>query len=103
MRIAVTVANFLADSDPMEISPEKPYTGAVEFLHDLFTAGHYVIIHDTRANEHQKYVALRMWLIQNSFDFSEIWTAPGKPEADLVLDPLSPGCPTDYQEILKLL
>jgi hypothetical protein len=101
MNIAVSVSGFLADSDSYELAPEDPKPGAQEFMAELQKRGHWLIIHDWRANEHNKFTALKNWLFRNGVDFGEIWVSSGKPNADVVLDGLAPGAITDFTTLLQ--
>lgn len=70
----------------------KPRSAVVDVVREEFARGSRIIIHTARVTTISNKIipqvleAVRLWLIENSIPFTEIWAGTGKPFCDFYLD-----------------
>lgn len=109
MTVACDVDGTLAEYEKWEgfFVIGKPRPHVVEWLRLMQKLGAYIIIHSCRATtaDNKVYVdAVQFmvdWLKTNAIPYDEVWTAAGKPGADIYLDDKgkNPNCPSCMESV----
>lgn len=84
-----------------------PIMSVIKDLRRAKRKGTYIVIHSCRVTTLDNKInpdsldVMRKWLKDNDVPYDEIWTATGKPYADIYLDDkaANPGCPHCMREI----